>query len=89
MIRTKDKGKRPYVVAEFVVSFNYHGRHWTVGCNTKTSAIASFERRVAANLAKNGSPGMVIAFARGSRRPICWSDEILDPAAALERYLFD
>ena len=53
----KPATKRPYVVAELVSSFMYHGRYWTVGCLTLETAEASFRRRVARNLATAGEEG--------------------------------
>lgn len=80
----KQKQQRPYVVAEFVLSFNYHGRAWTVGCNSEEAAKRAFDKRVAKNIAENGSAGVVIAYARNRRRPIAWTDAVEDPKAAIQ-----
>ncbi len=84
--RRKASKQRPYVVAELVCSFLYHGRLWTVGCMTEAAAEASFRRRVAKNLAETGSPGAVIAFRRQGRKPLCWTDEVLDAKTMLKHY---
>ena len=81
------KKKRPYVVAEFVYSMNYHGRLWTVGCLTEDAAHRSLQRRVAKNMARHGSPGAVIAFERYTRRPIAWTGEVRNPKGALDYFV--
>lgn len=78
--------KRPYVVAHLVASFLYHGRHWTVGCLTAEAAEASFRRRVARNLATDGDEGIVIAYRREGRMPICWTGNVDDPQRVLELF---
>lgn len=83
MRKTKPSVKRPYVVAEFGNSFNYHGRLWTVGCKTEEAARRSFERRMAAN----SGAGAVIAYERATSHPICWSDDVLDPVQALDYFV--
>lgn len=79
--------KRPFVVAQFVLSMGYHGRYWTVGCMTEESARRSFEKRTAANRKHTGSSGAVIAFERATLRPLCWTDEVTDPANALNYWI--
>lgn len=74
--------QRPFVVAEFVLSMMYHGRPWTVGCNTEEAAIRAFLNRVA------GSDGdAIIAYERATCRPICWTDGIRDPVMALDYWV--
>lgn len=78
--------KRPYVVAHLVSSFLYHGRYWTVGCLTAEAAEASFRRRVARNLATDGNEGLVVAYRREGREPICWTGNVKDPQRVLDLF---
>ena len=72
------------MVAELVLSYGYHGRAWTVGCNSEAAARRAFERRVAANRAAGEGPGAVIAYERTRLRPICWTEEILDAKGVID-----